>query len=301
MSAIVNLSSVLPHKGTFPFASFKGWSSPPRASRSSDKPWIVANQGRSTIVNSHISRRQAEKKRLLLVITTKTRTTKCLSVDDVDITSAGSDPISPYVVVNSLYEYINAKKLKELGDLISVDCTLEDCSFPFPIQGKKEAMIFFQQLTSSMGQNVKFRIDRVCDNSHELTAAINWHLEWNKTPIPFTRGCSFYECTMGQGSSLVIKKALVVIESPIKPGGIVLALLRNVTALFDEFPTAAEWFLQSPHVIIRFLMRMYSTFMAPVINPLMAGYFKMWTLIARFFTLGIQLLLYISNKYFGKD
>ncbi|CAI0444766.1 unnamed protein product [Linum tenue] len=295
MSAIVNLSSVLPHKGTFPFASFKGWSSPPRASRSSDKPWIVANQGRSTIVNSHISRRQAEKKRLLLVITTKTRTTKCLSVDDVDITSAGSDPISPYVVVNSLYEYINAKKLKELGDLISVDCTLEDCSFPFPIQGKKEAMIFFQQLTSSMGQNVKFRIDRVCVQLYSIAA------EWNKTPIPFTRGCSFYECTMGQGSSLVIKKALVVIESPIKPGGIVLALLRNVTALFDEFPTAAEWFLQSPHVIIRFLMRMYSTFMAPVINPLMAGYFKMWTLIARFFTLGIQLLLYISNKYFGKD
>ncbi|CAN1189689.1 hypothetical protein LINPERPRIM_LOCUS24633 [Linum perenne] len=296
MAAILNVSSV-PYKSTFKVSS--------SLKNSSNRPCIVAKQQGSSITNCPL-RRQFEncngtRRQPRMSLVTKKTTTKCLSVDGLDDTTAGSDPIvSPLIVAASLYEYINAKKLKEVGDLFSKDCILEDCSFPFPIQGKKATKIFFQQLTTSMGQNVKFIIDQVCENRQELTVAVNWHLEWNKTLIPFTRGCSFYECAWGEEGGLVIKKAIIVIESPIKPGGIVMALLKNVTAIFDAFPKAAEWFLRSPHVIVRFLMKMYAI-VAPVINRLVAGYFKTWTLIARFFTLAIQLLLYVSNKYFPKD
>ncbi|CAN0841212.1 hypothetical protein LINGRAHAP2_LOCUS3158 [Linum grandiflorum] len=295
MATTVNFSSVPYNKPTF------------KLGNSSRRPCIVMKQQGSNIITNCVLRRQAEssngirRQQRSLSVPRKT-TTKCLLVDGIDDTSAGSDGIiSPVIVVTSLYEYINAKKLKEVGDLFSEDCSLEDCSFPFPIQGTKEVNVFFQQLTSSMGKNVKFIIDRVCENRHELTVAVNWHLEWKHILIPFTRGCSFYECAWEQEGGLVIKKAVVVIESPIKPGGIVMALLKNVTAIFDEFPKAAEWFLQSPHTIVRFLMKTYATFMAPVIKPLVASYFKMWTLIARFSTLTIQLLLYISKKYFPKD
>ncbi|OMP11835.1 hypothetical protein COLO4_03661 [Corchorus olitorius] len=99
-------------------------------------------------------------------------------------------------------------------------------------------MNFFDLLIKGMGQNVKFVIEHVCEGDN-FTAGVNWHLEWKQTTIPFTRGCSFYQCSE-EGERLVIKKAVIVIESPIKPGGIVLVLLKNLTTIFDEFPQAAE-------------------------------------------------------------
>jgi hypothetical protein len=70
-------------------------------------------------------------------------------------------------------------------------------------------------------------------------------VEWKNSQIPFTRGCSFFECSK-QEERIIIKystktntlslsiapfshklvflcrKAQIVIESPVKPGGLVL-------------------------------------------------------------------------------
>ncbi|PKA60427.1 hypothetical protein AXF42_Ash008487 [Apostasia shenzhenica] len=40
--------------------------------------------------------------------------------------------------------------------------------------------------------------------------------------IPFTKGCSFFYCARSNGNKLLIKKACVFIESPLKPGAVVL-------------------------------------------------------------------------------
>ncbi|KAK9983589.1 hypothetical protein SO802_033114 [Lithocarpus litseifolius] len=101
-----------------------------------------------------------------------------------------------------------------------------------------EVMQFLEELTESMGENVKFSFGHICEGD-EYTAGVKWHLEWKKSQIPFTRGSSFFECSKG-GDRIIIKKAQVVIESPIKPGSLVLTLLKTVTSLFDEFPKATE-------------------------------------------------------------
>ncbi|KAJ4712023.1 Nuclear transport factor 2 (NTF2) family protein [Melia azedarach] len=160
-------------------------------------------------------------------------------------------PISASDTIREFYACINKKNLNQLNTYFSDDCWFEDCSFPKPFQGRKEVMNFFEKLVTSMGQNVKFSVEHVCEGD-EFTAGVNWHLEWKNTQVPFTRGCSFYECSI-EGERLLIKKARVVIESPIKPGGIVLTLFKNVTSLFDDFPKAAEWFLSSPHKILQLL------------------------------------------------
>ncbi|XP_050229892.2 uncharacterized protein LOC126678996 [Mercurialis annua] len=199
-------------------------------------------------------------------------------------------------MINKFYTCINEKNLKKLEEYISDDCCFEDCSFVSTIQGKKEVMHFYRQLTTGMGQNVKFRIEHVCQDD-EFTAGVNWHLEWKNTLIPCTRGCSFYECAL-EGDRLVIKKARVVTESPIKPGGLALTLLKNVTAIFDDFPKFAEWFLKSPYVIIQFLAKIYTRFLAPFINPLLKSYIRIWNFMTQMFTLALSMLLYISKKYF---
>ncbi|KAJ8764903.1 hypothetical protein K2173_010368 [Erythroxylum novogranatense] len=210
-----------------------------------------------------------------------------------------SDPtgtsLTASALVRQFYTCINETRLKELEELIADDCCLEDCSYPDPIKGKEEVLRFYEQLTAGMGRNVKFSIDHVCEDD-KFTAGINWHIEWKKTQIPFTRGCSFYECSL-EGNKLTIKKALVVIESPIKPGGIVLTLLKNVTAIFDEYPKAAEWFLQSFNVLQQFLSNVYTRFVAPILKPLLAGYIIMWDSVTRLLAVALKMLIFISKNF----
>ncbi|XP_065862760.1 uncharacterized protein [Euphorbia lathyris] len=218
---------------------------------------------------------------------------KSLAADSDDIPV---NQLSAASMIKRLYTCVNEKKLKEIERYISDDCCFEECSFVSPMQGKKEIMQFYQQLTTSMGQNVKFSIEHICEDD-EFTTGVDWHLEWKNRHIPFTRGCSFYECST-DGNRLIIKKARVVIESPIKPGGLVLILLKNVTAIFDDFPNFAEWFLTRPYAILQFLMKIYSRLLAPIVDPLISSYIRIWNFMARIFGLALSMLLYISKKYF---
>ncbi|KAF5938582.1 hypothetical protein HYC85_022841 [Camellia sinensis] len=119
------------------------------------------------------------------------------------------NPLSSSYSIKQFYTSINEKNLNKLREFISNDCYFDDCSFIKPFQGKKEVMEFFGQLIASMGQNVEFKIGHVCEGD-DFTTGVTWHLEWNKKQIPFTRGCSFYECSMEDGTKLVIKRAQVV-------------------------------------------------------------------------------------------
>ncbi|KAL9434483.1 hypothetical protein AB3S75_029176 [Citrus x aurantiifolia] len=225
---------------------------------------------------------------------------KCKPSTLVPSASDDSIEIVPFSASNTIREFyacINEKSLKRLETYISDDCCFEDCSFPKPFQGKKEVMQFLEQLMTSMGLNVKFSVEQVCEGD-EFTAGINWHLEWKGRLVPFTRGCSFYECSL-EGETLLIKKARVVIESPIKPGGIVLTLLKNLTSLSDDFPKATEWLLNSPHVISTFLLKAYTLFLAPFVRPILAGYINMWNFIARLLGLAFNILINIL-KIFSK-
>lgn len=93
------------------------------------------------------------------------------------------------------------------------------------------------------------------------------------------------------------RKARVVIESPVKPGGIVLTLLKNLTSLSDDFPKAAEWLLNSPHVISTFLLKAYTMLLGPFIRPILAGYINMWNFIARLLGLAFNILINILNIF----
>ncbi|MFQ6655582.1 hypothetical protein Gotur_026079 [Gossypium turneri] len=144
-----------------------------------------------------------------------------MSSSNSDIESILGQP-SAADTIKDFYMCINEKNLKGLEGYISEDCYIEDCSFYNPFNGKREVFHFFYLLMGSMGQNVKFIIEHICEGD-SFTAGVNWHLEWKQTQIPFTRGCSFYECSE-EGEILVIKKARIIIESPLKPGGVVLVI-----------------------------------------------------------------------------
>ncbi|KAL3738181.1 hypothetical protein ACJRO7_019675 [Eucalyptus globulus] len=202
---------------------------------------------------------------------------------------------SPGERAKQLYECVNEKNLEALDEIISEDCCFEDFSFPTPFNGKKEILLFFGQLTSSMGKNVRFNLKSVGED--EDSAWVNWHLEWKGKEIPFTRGCSFYECSK-DGERLVIRKAQVFVESPIKPGGAVLTLLKTITSSFDDFPTATERFLKSPGAIVQWAMRMHNMFLAPFISTLPASNINSWKFMVQRLGYAHGMIIFILKLFF---
>ncbi|KAL3738182.1 hypothetical protein ACJRO7_019676 [Eucalyptus globulus] len=200
---------------------------------------------------------------------------------------------SPGERAKQLYECINEKDLVALDEIIMLNA---NCL-------THEILLFFEQLTSNMGKNVRFNLNNVGED--ENSAWVNWHLD----EIPFTRGCSFYECSK-DGERLVNRKAQVFVEWPIKPGGTVLILLKTITSLFDDFPEVSDnqslmrhafhaVFLKSPRAILQWAMRIYDMLLAPFISTLLANYINSWKFMAP--TLGYALHMIISIlKFFFK-
>lgn len=201
-------------------------------------------------------------------------------------------------VVKKFYRCINAEDRKGLEDIISSDCHLEDSAFPYIINGKKEVISLLIQLAESMGENVHFKLGTVCEGD-ELTASVNWHLEWKEDPIPFSKGCSIFQCS-NEGDTLVIRKVQIITESPVKPGILAMALLKIVRSLFDEFPRAANWLLKRPQTILQAVLKIYGLFLAPIVNPIITFYITLWKFMAR--TLGYFIsFLHIIARFFNKD
>ncbi|KAG4403923.1 hypothetical protein GLYMA_01G221700v4 [Glycine max] len=204
--------------------------------------------------------------------------------------------LSPADTVEQYYTSINDKDLRQLDECISEDACFDDYAFTKPFQGKKEVIRFLEQLTHCMGRNVTFRLKHIYEGD-DLTAVASWHLEWNEKQIPFTRGCTFFKLSK-LGKNLVIWNAEVLIESPIKPGSIVLTLLKNVTSIFDDFPKVTEWFLRSPNVILTWILRVYNIFVAPWLHPLLEGYIKLWGFFVRLLNSVITVVIFISKTFF---
>nr|KYP67324.1 hypothetical protein KK1_013651 [Cajanus cajan] len=205
------------------------------------------------------------------------------------------DSLSPTQIVDQYYRCINDKDLRHLDEYISEDACFDDYAFTKPFHGKEEVMRFLGQLTQCMGRNVKFKVKHIYEGE-DLTAAVNWHLEWKKKQIPFTRGCTFFKLS-NEGQNMIIWRAEVLIESPIKPGSVVLTLLKNVTSIFDDYPSVTEWFLKSPQAILTWILRIYNIFVAPWLNPLLDGYIKLWSFFVRLLNSAITLGIFISKIF----
>ncbi|KAK6935428.1 hypothetical protein RJ641_035583 [Dillenia turbinata] len=205
-------------------------------------------------------------------------------------------PVSAAEIIKTFYTCINEKNLEQLGIFISDNCHFEDSSFQKPFDGKKKVMHFLEQLIACMGPSVKFKLGHICEGE-ELTVGVDWHLEWKEYQIPFTRGSSFYECSV-KGERIVVKKAQIITESPIKPGGSVLTLLKTVSFLFENFPKTAEGLLRSPRAIQHFVQQVFNMVLGSFYKPVLLFYINFWKVILRPLSYVLNMLFYILKIFF---
>ncbi|KAJ0048066.1 hypothetical protein Pint_15113 [Pistacia integerrima] len=74
-------------------------------------------------------------------------------------------------------------------------------------------------------------------------------------------------------------------------------LLKNLTSLFDDFPKTTEWLLKSPQVIIQYIVKIYTMFLAAFINPIVTGYINMWNFVIRLLGFALNILINILKIF----
>ncbi|XP_048332165.2 uncharacterized protein LOC125423052 isoform X1 [Ziziphus jujuba] len=152
-----------------------------------------------------------------------------------------SPPLSVKELIQEFYKAINDKDKEKVEELLSVDCHFHDLMFYDHFDGKENVAGFIHRAMDAMGPNIHAVITGVAEDE-DLTASAIGHLEWKKIEIPFSTGCRFFECEEIEGK-LFIRNITGVEELPLKPGDVVLKLLKTVSTLFDLYPLVAEGLL----------------------------------------------------------
>ncbi|KAF3445544.1 hypothetical protein FNV43_RR10720 [Rhamnella rubrinervis] len=148
-------------------------------------------------------------------------------------------------LIQDFHKAVNAKDLHRLDQLLANDCQFQDLIFYETFQGKQGVIRFISSLMDAMGPNIHMVIESVIEGD-DLTACAIWHLG------------KFFECEAKEGN-LFIRNITGVEELPLKPGDLVLKLLKSVSTLFDLYPVIAEGLLhglksQSTHEGIDMLL-----------------------------------------------
>lgn len=140
--------------------------------------------------------------------------------------------------VMAFYEAINKRDLKALSEIMSDKCLFHDLAFPQGFEGKEAILQYIKDLIEALGKDMQFKIDGI-SGGDDLTVAVLWHLEWQGRPLPFSKGCGMFYCEK-EGDKILIRMVYDFVESPLKPGELVLRLLKTITSLFEQFPLIAK-------------------------------------------------------------
>ncbi|KAH1112947.1 hypothetical protein GLYMA_04G239600v4 [Glycine max] len=162
-------------------------------------------------------------------------------------------------VVKEFYDAFNKKDIEKLKQLVSDDCEYQDYLFYNPYKGKEQIIEFWQEVMDALGPNIKIAVGkgdirveedvRVEDvKESKPMATVFWHLEWgdDKNKLPFTKGCRFFWFTEDKEGRLIISKVTGLEELPLKPGEIVLNMLKAIRTFLDSYPPMAKALLNSP-------------------------------------------------------
>lgn len=100
-------------------------------------------------------------------------------------------------VVQRYFNAWNQRDMKVATDCFAPDCDYNDLQFPEPFSGKAAMKLHLERVASSLPSTFIFELDDMAvikssSSSSVSKVGVQWHVENNKKPLPFTRGASFY-------------------------------------------------------------------------------------------------------------
>lgn len=150
---------------------------------------------------------------------------------------------SPVHLVHEFYEAFNKKDTETLKQLLSPNCVYQDLLFYTAYEGQESIIKFWQSVMDAMGPNIHVFVEDTKESNHVMVTAF-MHLVWKDKKLPFTNGCRFFTFEEVEGKFL-ISKITCMEEFPLKPGELVLKLLKGIGQILDSYPLAAAAMLDS--------------------------------------------------------
>ncbi|WJX40373.1 hypothetical protein P8452_27854 [Trifolium repens] len=151
---------------------------------------------------------------------------------------------SPIHIVHEFYKAFNKKDTETLKQLLSPNCVYQDLLFYTAYEGQENIISFWQSVMDAMGPNIHVFVEDVKESNNVMMVTAFMHLEWKDKKLPFTNGCRFFTFEEVEGKWL-ISKITCVEEFPLKPGELVLKLLKGIGKILDSYPLAAAAMLDS--------------------------------------------------------
>lgn len=133
-------------------------------------------------------------------------------------------------VVEDYFNYWNERDMESAINLFDVDCTYEDTLYPGVFEGKSTLKSHLFSVADSLPTSFKFCLDVVSEDKNG-NIGVQWHVENDGKPLPFTRGCSMYKV---DPKTLKITSGFDVPEPVAKSGAFSLFILKSASTFIDD-------------------------------------------------------------------
>lgn len=135
-------------------------------------------------------------------------------------------------VVERYFEAWNRRDMSTATSLFAPDCTYDDTQYSSPFEGRAALQKHLYKVANCLPPSFSFVIDDLAVSSNGEKIGVQWHVENDGTPLPFTRGCSFYTVDLESG---LIRSGFDVPEpAVIKPGSAGLTVLSVASNVLSE-------------------------------------------------------------------
>jgi steroid delta-isomerase-like uncharacterized protein len=133
--------------------------------------------------------------------------------------------------VKTYFELWNERRMDEAVNLFADDCTYEDTLYPSVFRGKAQLQSHLFNVASSLPSTFRFVVDAIAEDKSTGYVGVQWHVESDTTPLPFTRGSSMYQIDPTTGK---ITSGFDVPEPVVKSGGISLFILKQASIFIED-------------------------------------------------------------------
>mmetsp|Transcript_88184 Transcript_88184/g.273244 ORF Transcript_88184/g.273244 Transcript_88184/m.273244 type:complete len:472 (+) Transcript_88184:47-1462(+) len=132
--------------------------------------------------------------------------------------------------VRKYFEAWNDRDMAVACEQFAEDCSYEDTQYAGAFTGKEALEKHLYKVADALPPTFRFCIDEIADAGE--TVGVQWHVENDGQPLPFTRGCSMYKADPATGK---LATGFDVPEpAPFKPGSSSLFILSIVSKLIAD-------------------------------------------------------------------
>lgn len=149
---------------------------------------------------------------------------------EVEVPQADIQEGPAVVAIREYFGAWNRRDMDAACECFADECVYDDTQYNGAFSGKAALKQHLLRVADALPPTFQFCIDEVADGGS--TVGVQWHVENDGRPLPFTRGCSMYKADPSTG--LLMSGFDVPEPAPFKPGSASLLLLGVASKVIAE-------------------------------------------------------------------